>query len=150
MSTESRKSSSAIAPTVLFIVLFVGATVLCGQDKIRVFVTDSQSWEARGAVAASGNGAGGTYGAGARPQTAEIIKTVGERCQQLTVTNNREKADYVLTLDHEGGKKIAQKDNKWALYNKDGDVIGSGSTRALGSAIKDACEAIERDRKNAK
>jgi hypothetical protein len=41
---------------------------------------------------------------GARPQTAEIIKTLNERCPEFTVTNNLAKADSVVTLDHEGGK----------------------------------------------
>src|ERR1039457_5635726 len=44
-------------------------------DKPRVFITDSQSWEMSG----SGGGANGAWGAqthgGARPQTAETIKT---------------------------------------------------------------------------
>ncbi len=119
---------------VLICVIAVAVTVIAQEAKVRVFVTDSQSWEIKGTAG------------GARPQSAEVIKTVGDRCPNLTVTSNKEKADYVLTLDHEGGKKVAQKDNKWALYNKDGDVIKSGSTRALGNSVKDACEAITKDR----
>ena len=49
-------------------------------ERARVFITDSQSWS----IAAQSGGAGGTFGGtmagGARPQTAEIIKTFGERC----------------------------------------------------------------------
>ena len=50
-----------------------------------------------------------------------------------------------MTLDHEGGKGLARKDNKWVVYNKDGDMIGSGSTRSLGNSVKDACEAITKE-----
>lgn len=114
--------------------------------KIRVFVTDSQSWETRGGSSAGGNG--NAWGAhswiagGARPQTAEIIKTLNQRCPELTVTNNTEKADFVLTLDHEGGKGLLAHRNKIAVFNRDGDDIFSDSTRELGNSVKDACQAI--------
>ena len=111
----------------------------------RVFVTDSQSWESSGGFAATQNGAAGVSTGGARPQTAEIIKTLGERCPLVIVTLRRENADYILLLDHEGGKGAMQKDNKFAVFNKDGDAIGSGSTRSLGNAVKDACAALTTD-----
>jgi hypothetical protein len=69
---------------------------------------------------------------GARPQTAEIIKTIGERCKDSIVTIDKNKADYILILDHEGGKSVVRKDNKFAIFNKSGDAIRSGSTRNLG------------------
>jgi hypothetical protein len=58
------------------------------------------------------------------------------------VTLRQASADFVLMLDHEGGKGLVRNDNKWALFNKDGDAIGSGSTRALGNSVKDACKAL--------
>ena len=48
----------------------------------------------------------------------------------------------LLVLEHEGGKIFVRKDNKFALYNADGDAIASGSTRSLGNAVKDACEIL--------
>ena len=56
-----------------------------------------------------------------------------------------EKADYVVLLDHEGGKGYARKDNKVAVFSSDGDSIVSYFTRSLGNAVKDACEAIAKD-----
>jgi hypothetical protein len=103
---------------------------LSAQDKPRVFITDSTSWQMVGRAG------------GARPQTAEIYKTFGASCPAVTVTNNRDRADYVVTLDHEGGKGYLRRDNKMAVFNKEGDMITSSSTRALGSAVKDACAAI--------
>lgn len=115
------------------------------EEKPRVFVTDSQSWE----IAGGGGGTSGGFGAatkgGARPQTAEIIKTFGERCPQAIINNQREKADYIVLLDHEGGKGWGRRDNKVAVFNKDGDSIMSHSTVSLGNAVKDACEAIVKD-----
>jgi hypothetical protein len=119
--------------------------------KVRVFVTDSQSWETRGGSSAGGNknGWGGSswMAGGARPQTAEIIKTLNERCPQFTVTNNLAKADFVVTLDHEGGKGYLRHRNKVAVFNRDGDDIFSDSTRELGNAVKDACQAMLKSHK---
>jgi hypothetical protein len=119
--------------------------------KTRVFVTDSQSWETRGGSSAGGNknGWGGHswMAGGARPQTAEIIKTLNQRCPEITVTNNLEKADFVLTLDHEGGKGLLAHRNKIAVFNHDGDDIFSNSTRELGNSVKDACKAMLNSRK---
>ncbi len=117
----------------------------------RVYISDSQSWEIRGGWAAGGHtnsdgsgswgGAGHTAG-GARPQTAEIIKTFNQRCPSVTITNNSARADFAVILDHEGGKGYARRRNKIVVFNRDGDDIFSDSTRAVGSSVKDACQAI--------
>lgn len=113
--------------------------------KIRLYVTDSQSWEVAGGWGFStGSGGGGTAG-GARPQTAEIIKTFNQRCPQYTVTNKKQRANFVVLLDHEGGKGLVRHRNKIAVFNRDGDAIFSESTRELGNAVKDACAAIPKD-----
>lgn len=93
----------------------------------------------------SSSGFGGATRGGARPQTAEIIKTFTERCPDVVVNNIREKADYVAVLDHEGGKGWIRKDNKVAVFNKDGDSIVSKSTRSLGNSVQEACTAIMAD-----
>lgn len=120
--------------------------VVAGDGKTRVFVTDSQSWETRGGGSAGGNshgwGAHSWMAGGARPQTAEIIKTLNQRCPEITVTNNLDRADFVLTLDHEGGKGALAHRNKVAVFNHDGDDIFSASTRELGNSVKDACHAM--------
>jgi hypothetical protein len=124
---------------------------IVSDGKTRVFVTDSQSWETRGGSSAGGNrnGWGGSswMAGGARPQTAEIIKTLNERCPELTVTNNLQKADFVLTLDHEGGKGLLAHRNKVAVFNRDGDDVFSASTRELGNSVKDACAAMLNSKK---
>lgn len=118
------------------------------KGKPRVFVTDSQSWQMTGGFGGSSDGVGGAVSGGARPQTAEIIKTFGERCKEAVVTIKKEKADYIVILEHEGGKSFIRKDNKFAIFNGDGDAIRSGSTRSLGNSVKDACEAMLKDWKN--
>jgi hypothetical protein len=115
------------------------------QGNPRVFVTDSKSWEISGGAGASTDALGASVSGGARPQTAEIIKTFRERCSSVVVNNKQERADYVILLDHEGGKNPLQRDNKVVVFNKEGDSIMSNSTRALGNAVKDACAAISKD-----
>src|SRR5271154_624840 len=112
----------------------------------RVFITDSQSWS----IAGAGGGANGAYGStvagGARPQTAEIIKTFGERCPQVVINNIQTKADYIVLLDHEGGKGALRHKNKVAVFARvSGDSIVSKSTLSLGGSVQDACEAITKD-----
>ena len=115
-------------------------------EKARVFITDSQSWEIRAAEGGSSAGFGGTAAGGARPQTAEIIKTFGERCPQVLVNNIQTKADYVVVLDHEGGKGYLRHRNKVAVFGRlSGDSIVSKSTLSLGGSVQTACEAIDKD-----
>jgi len=113
--------------------------------KIRIYVTDSQSWEVTGGWGASHGSSGGGTSGGARPQTAEIIKTFNQRCLQYTVTNNKDKSNYAVILDHEGGKGLIRHRNKIAVFNRDGDAIFSNSTREIGNSVKDACAAVTKD-----
>jgi hypothetical protein len=93
----------------------------------------------------NGNWAAESRG-GARPQTAEIIKTFGERCPQVMVNNHPNIADYVVVLDHEGGKSVLAHRNKVAVFQAvSGDVVMSHSTLSLGNSVKDACDGIEKD-----
>jgi hypothetical protein len=78
---------------------------------------------------------------------AEIIKTLNQRCPEFTVTNNLGKADFVVVLDHEGGKGLLRHRNKIAIFNRNGDDIFSDSTRELGNAVKDACDAMTKAKK---
>jgi hypothetical protein len=113
-----------------YAIIILFAASLFGADqprKPRVFITDSSSWQ---------------WGNGARPQTAEIYKTFGHECPDVLITNKDERADYVVRLDHEGGKGWIRKDNKVAVFNRDGDMIFSRSTRSLGASVKSACRAI--------
>src|SRR5438034_8042706 len=107
------------------------------QDKARIFITDSTSWEMSGHSGGSSSGFGGETHGGARPQTAEIIKTFGEKCREVIVTMKQEKANYVVVLEHEGGKSWIRKDNKVAVFNQDGDSIVSHSTMSLGGSVDD-------------
>lgn len=110
-------------------------------ERARVFITDSSSWEIGGYSGGSGGAGGGTVHGGARPQTAEIIKTFSERCPQVMPNNRQEKTDYIVLLDHEGGKGFLRHRNKVAVFNRvSGDSIISKSTLSLGGSVQEACE----------
>ncbi|HEV2729643.1 MAG TPA: PEGA domain-containing protein [Terriglobales bacterium] len=115
-------------------------------EKARVFITDSQSWEMQGSSGGANGAFAGNVHGGARPQTAEIVKTFGERCPQVLTNNIQEKTDYVVVLDHEGGKGLLRHRNKVAVFNRvSGDSVVSKSTLSLGGSVQTACEAIEQD-----
>jgi hypothetical protein len=129
----------------LLLIPAAAQTSISDAQKARVFITDSQSWQMSGNGGGTSDAHGSHFSGGARPQTAEIIKTFGDRCSSVVVNNKQDKADYVVVLDHEGGKSILAHDNKVAVFNNDGDAVVSHSTRSLGNSVKDACEAIEKD-----
>src|ERR1700735_4762531 len=113
-------------------------------SKPRVYVSDSNSWEVSGGFSSSHGSASGYSSGGSRPQTVEIIKTFGQRCLSIVVTMDKSKADYVVLFDRDGGKGIARRKDKIAVFRKDGDVLYSGSTRSVGNAVQDSCGAIEK------
>jgi len=142
-------------PLILAVIIVSLSVTLFAQDKpatsgpadpARVFITDSQSWSVGGSSGGAGGAYGGSMAGGARPQTAEIIKTFGERCPDVKVNNKQDKADYIVVLDHEGGKSFLAHKNKVAVFNREsGDSIVSKSTLSLGGSVQDACEAITKD-----
>jgi len=145
-------SSNKIAHFALISLCLVAASAVCSQsafaadDPPRVFITDSTSWETSG----NAGGSGGTFAAhssgGARPQTAEIVKTFGEKCTEVVTNNKQEKANYIVVLDHEGGKGLLRHKNKVAVFNAvSGDSIVSHSTLSLGGSVQVACDAIVED-----
>ena len=130
----------------LILAVFLLCSVLVlAEEKPRVFITDSQSWEISGHAGGSGGAFGAETHGGARPQTAEIIKTFGERCPQVTVNNIQSKADYIVLVDHEGGKGLLRHKNKVAVFTRvTGDSIVSHSTLSLGGSVQEACAAINK------
>jgi len=100
--------------------------------KFRVFIEESNdSW--------SGNGKGQ---ASTHPQTVEVMKTFFQSCPALIVTKDRDKADYTVSFERESHKTI-RRHNKFAAFNRSGDMVYSSSTRELGNAVRGFCAAIQ-------
>jgi len=135
-----------VVPCAILLVGLLQIALSAQEDsKPRVYIEQSDSWEVTAGLSGAGDVLGGGAQGGARPQTAEVIKTFRKRCPGLVVTMKKDRADYVVLLQHEGGKNGVGKDNKFAVFDDEGDAIASGSTRSLGNAVKDACVAITRD-----
>jgi hypothetical protein len=79
---------------------------------------------------------------GRAPQVAKIYQELqhAKSCQGFYENIVKEKADYFLLLEHGGGVG-----NRWAVSNKDGNVIATGQSFKLGSSVNDACRAIGKD-----
>jgi hypothetical protein len=119
------------------------APVVNDASKPRVFITDSNSWSTQGAAGGSAGAFAASSSGGARPQTAEVIKTFGQRCPQVIVNNRAEISNYIVELDHEGGKGVfAHKDKIAVFVQKSGDSIFSKSTMSVGGSVQDACAAV--------
>ena len=127
------------------VVLVVGSALAAQESErpqVRVFVAESQAQ----AFAADRFSATG----GSNDQTVEIQKNFQEQdaCQGTRVTNRPDRAHFVVTMDRsEGGFSkrafgFASRDNKMAVFDGWGDLIYSNSTRSLGNAVKDVCNAL--------
>src|SRR6476469_5945468 len=103
-------------------------------NKPRVFIKEANdSWSFTGNRHFA---QGGTH-----PQTVEMMKTFGESCQNLTVTNDLNKADYVVSFERESNKGL-RKHNKFAAFKRAGDMVYSASTRNLGNSVRGFCDVV--------
>ncbi len=113
-------------------------------EKPRVFITESTAAQASGDVADGNAKSSLAFTGGTSPQNVEVIKAFARYCPAVVVTANREKAEYLVQLDHEAINPTTPfvHGNKVAVFNKKEDLIYSNSTRILSSAVRDACSAI--------
>lgn len=82
--------------------------------------------------------------AGADAVVAEGIKDLQKNCPAVTVTARQDKADYTV-LVADDGSGAARKGRSATVSKANGDIVLASSTRALSSAVKEACAAIDRD-----
>lgn len=109
-------------------------------EQPRVYITESEAvqlsaGDSRGNLSLAG---------GTSPQSVEVMKTFSQRCPDVVITANRDKAEYVVRLDHEALSPTTPfvHGNKVAVFDKNDDPIYSDSTHTLASAVKGACKAI--------
>jgi hypothetical protein len=145
-----RTTAVTVLSLALASVAFPQTTPAPSDGKIRVFVDANSSTE----FAAKGKASGGLFGgvdthvSGTQyehSQVPEVIKTLGERCPSVTVTMNKDRAYFLLSIEHESAaqKGLARRRNHVTVVNREGDVIFSKNDRELGNAIKDACPSMQ-------
>ncbi|MBV9303915.1 MAG: hypothetical protein JOY62_14610 [Acidobacteriaceae bacterium] len=134
------KTKSACS-AVLIIAMSVCATPA---QKTRVFVTETNAPQASGDASVGDAKGSLVFTGGTSPQNVEVMKAFARYCPAVLVTANREKAEYLVQLDHEAINPTTPfvHGNKVAVFDKDEDLIYSNSTRILSSAVKGACAAI--------
>lgn len=113
---------------------------MAGGSSFSASLTPSPSGEL--GSAGGGGGFAGHGEAGVDPQRDEVIKTFLQRCPEVSVTTNPASADFAADVEREPNKGLIRKRNKWIVSDKQGNVLGAGSDRSIGNAVKDACQAI--------
>jgi hypothetical protein len=104
--------------------------------KPRVFITNNYFWELLCNLGATGDiGAVSRRGQTTLP-VSMIVGSFSEKCPGFTVTVKKETADYVLVMED------AISEWSYTVFDKDGDTLGGGSTRAIGTATKEACNVL--------
>ena len=120
------------------------STILIAATKPRVFITESPSPQVSGDGSLGDAKGSLAFTGGTSPQNVEVMKAFSRSCRNAIVTANRDKADYVIRLDHEALSPTTPfvHGNKVAVFNKNEDLIYSNSSRLLSSAVRGACESI--------
>lgn len=72
----------------------------------------------------------------------EAIKTLQEK--HIRVVTIKEKADYILQVTRQLGKKSWKKDTKVVLSNRNGEVVLAKSARTVGGAAGDIADYIHK------
>jgi hypothetical protein len=117
-------------------------------NSIRVFVTDSESWDTRGGWGgnqekSSSSSANETAKeqANIASEVEKLVTEVNRQCPQVVITSDVSRAAFAVTLAHEGKNRMSER-NKIVVFNHGGDDIYSAATRGLGDSLGDACHAI--------
>lgn len=120
------------------------AALAVAAERPRVFVTESRATQASGEAAVGDVKGALALTGGTSPESVEVMKAFAKQCPDVAVTANRERADFLVRLDHEAINPTTPfvHGNKVAVFNRDQDLVFSNSTHLLGSAVKGACGAI--------
>jgi len=78
----------------------------------------------------------------AHPQTAEVMKTFGESCHGLVVTNRKNEATFTVVLEREAGK-LMRRDSKMVVFDRSGQMVYDASTRTVGNAVRGFCASVD-------
>ena len=113
--------------------------------RVRVLIVDKDSFQAAGVAV---NGVAG-FQAGVRPINTEQVKSFNKACPAITITSNPERADYIVVWDTKTWAQTSWSghQNEFAVYDKAGDLVGSGATHKISNAAKDICKIVSNQKK---
>ena len=152
---------TALYMLALFIVL--PTAMARAQNAKRVLIADRDTWEAsstsflHGSETAechqdAGCGENGSLTAGSRSQAGirrvntEQVKSLNKACPEVGITNNPARADLFVVWDV---KTFAQTSwtghqNEFTIYDKAGDLVGSGDAHTISGAAKSICKLLQK------
>lgn len=70
-------------------------------------------------------------------RTVEVSRKFSESCKEVTISADRKKADYVVRPNWQI--------SRIAVYKQNGDLVGVAQKSKKSSAVKAACELINKD-----
>lgn len=68
--------------------------------------------------------------------SADIVKTLGNKCPNVSVTLDPKNSDYMLEAGGWSGNY------KFTVFKHGGEAVFSTSTHLLGNAVKDVCHFV--------
>lgn len=74
--------------------------------------------------------------------TLEAMKTLQQK--GMNVVTHRDKADYILQITRQLGKKSWRKDTKLVVSNREGKVVYANSTRSVGGGMGDVADHVRK------
>jgi hypothetical protein len=125
------------------------------QDKPRVYVTDKPMDQA--SLLATRHAAVANIQRGDDPRTTEIQADIVKVCPHVTVTNQIERADFVLVFRRENGKRSAMfafgglaglalsahaKVDGASLFDVNGDMVTATKQRTVEKSVREICGSI--------
>ena len=136
-----------LKPTAILIGLALcGSAAIQAQTSKRVYVVDHDSWEASSAaILNSGNGVA-TAQAGIRRVNTEQVNNLAKACPSIVVTSDSAKADLFVVWDTKTWQQTSWTghQNEFAVYNRGGDLVGSGDSHTISGAAKAACKILQK------
>ena len=117
-------------------VIIAGTAMLPAAEKPRIYITESGVTEITADNLSVKNGTS--------RENIEVMKAFLKECSRVAVTSNPGKADYVVLFDREEPSPITPfvKGNKVAVFDKNEDLVYSGSGRYLSGVVKNTCAAL--------
>ncbi len=90
--------------------------------------------------------------ASGKPQNRDMAKAFGQSCPDVTLTEQKAKAGYDVSLEREPGSKgvktvfgltnVVHKTNKIEVTSKSGKEVFSETGHSTNQLVKDACAAM--------
>jgi hypothetical protein len=135
-----------MAATVIAVIGLCGSAAVQAQESKRVYIVDHDSWEASSAAILNSGSGVATAQAGIRRVNTEQVNNLAKACSKIVVTSDPSKADLFVVWDTKTWQQTSWTghQNEFAVYNRGGDLVGSGDAHTISGAAKDVCKILQK------